>query len=298
MVDNVIYETGPPSRGPRPTRSYRLRHRPVPHIPPRPPLPPLDRQAGDMSGGIRGTRCQEGTEGPLWDPPSQEGGGGGGGGSGGPVGASAKEKAVSPGPSPPISPYGDIFLGNNLHNVPPEGPAAERSPEKSFPPVAKKKQKRLRKRSDKRKGGRGKEGGRPASPGGPGSPDPGGPADPYSTVEDCAPDWRASAQNAFTAATDAMPPGPDGPDPDADISPYACFYGAPQTPVVRAGWLDKLSPHGNYVFQRRWVRFDGESLAYYNNDKVSVRKTFTIQKPLRFAFEPQFFFDLLNYSVN
>ncbi|CAL8378089.1 unnamed protein product [Boreogadus saida] len=43
MVDNVIYETGPPSRGPRPTRSYRLRHRPVPRIPPRPPLPPLDR---------------------------------------------------------------------------------------------------------------------------------------------------------------------------------------------------------------------------------------------------------------
>ena len=25
------------------------------------------------------------------------------------------------------------------------------------------------------------------------------------------------------------------------------------------------------VFQRRWVRFDGESLAYYNNDKVGAR---------------------------
>lgn len=26
----------------------------------------------------------------------------------------------------------------------------------------------------------------------------------------------------------------------------------------------------NCVFQRRWVRFDGDSLAYYNNDKVSA----------------------------
>ncbi|XP_030205747.1 arf-GAP with Rho-GAP domain, ANK repeat and PH domain-containing protein 2 [Gadus morhua] len=78
-----------------------------------------------------------------------------------------------------------------------------------------------------------------------------------------------------------MPPGPDGPDPDADISPYACFYGAPQTPVVRAGWLDKLSPHGNYVFQRRWVRFDGESLAYYNNDKEMYSKGLILASGIR-----------------
>lgn len=31
---------------------------------------------------------------------------------------------------------------------------------------------------------------------------------------------------------------------DADISPYACFYGAPKQPVLRVGWLDKLSPQG------------------------------------------------------
>lgn len=29
-----------------------------------------------------------------------------------------------------------------------------------------------------------------------------------------------------------------------DISPYACFYGAPKNPVLKVGWLDKLSPQG------------------------------------------------------
>ena len=33
------------------------------------------------------------------------------------------------------------------------------------------------------------------------------------------------------------------------------------------------------VFQRRWVRFDGESLAYYNNDKVSAWKTHAHTSP-------------------
>jgi hypothetical protein len=44
MVDNVIYERGPSlktqAKGPRPTRSYRLRHRPVPGIPDQVILPP------------------------------------------------------------------------------------------------------------------------------------------------------------------------------------------------------------------------------------------------------------------
>lgn len=30
---------------------------------------------------------------------------------------------------------------------------------------------------------------------------------------------------------------------DADISPYACFYRTGK-PLVKAGWLDKLSPQG------------------------------------------------------
>lgn len=30
----------------------------------------------------------------------------------------------------------------------------------------------------------------------------------------------------------------------SDISPYACFYGPGTTPVLKMGWLDKLSPQG------------------------------------------------------
>ncbi|XP_070613204.1 arf-GAP with Rho-GAP domain, ANK repeat and PH domain-containing protein 2 isoform X1 [Erythrolamprus reginae] len=50
------------------------------------------------------------------------------------------------------------------------------------------------------------------------------------------------------------------------ITPYACFY-APAAKKFKEGWLDKLSPQGKHVFQKRWVKFDGESVAYYNNDK-------------------------------
>lgn len=46
MVENSIYEAQPSFKvpvGPRLTRSYRLRHRPVPQIPNQPTLPPQDR---------------------------------------------------------------------------------------------------------------------------------------------------------------------------------------------------------------------------------------------------------------
>ncbi|KAH0616261.1 hypothetical protein JD844_027239 [Phrynosoma platyrhinos] len=59
------------------------------------------------------------------------------------------------------------------------------------------------------------------------------------------------------------------------ISPYACFYG-PATKRVKEGWLDKLSPQG-YVVEKsttlkRWVKFDGDSISYYNNDKEVYSK--------------------------
>uniref|UniRef100_UPI00398E417D arf-GAP with Rho-GAP domain, ANK repeat and PH domain-containing protein 2 n=1 Tax=Pristiophorus japonicus TaxID=55135 RepID=UPI00398E417D len=54
------------------------------------------------------------------------------------------------------------------------------------------------------------------------------------------------------------------------ISPYACFYG--MTKKTKEGWLDKLSPQGNCVFQKRWVKFDGENLSYYNNEKEMYSK--------------------------
>nr|XP_031360425.1 arf-GAP with Rho-GAP domain, ANK repeat and PH domain-containing protein 2 [Lonchura striata domestica] len=55
------------------------------------------------------------------------------------------------------------------------------------------------------------------------------------------------------------------------IAPYACFYG-PSVKKVKAGWLDKLSPQGKRVFQKRWVKFDGESISYYNNEKEVFSK--------------------------
>ncbi|XP_073932884.1 arf-GAP with Rho-GAP domain, ANK repeat and PH domain-containing protein 3 isoform X4 [Castor canadensis] len=52
------------------------------------------------------------------------------------------------------------------------------------------------------------------------------------------------------------------------ISPYASFSSTADRPTpLLSGWLDKLSPQGNYVFQRRFVQFNGRSLMYFGNDK-------------------------------
>lgn len=46
----------------------------------------------------------------------------------------------------------------------------------------------------------------------------------------------------YTLVTDALEGGTSA--EMADISPYACFYGASSPPVLKLGWLDKLSPQG------------------------------------------------------
>ncbi|XP_049729872.1 arf-GAP with Rho-GAP domain, ANK repeat and PH domain-containing protein 3 isoform X5 [Elephas maximus indicus] len=52
------------------------------------------------------------------------------------------------------------------------------------------------------------------------------------------------------------------------ISPYASFSSTADPPMpLLSGWLDKLSPQGNYVFQRRFVQFNGRSLMYFGSDK-------------------------------
>ncbi|XP_033869324.3 arf-GAP with Rho-GAP domain, ANK repeat and PH domain-containing protein 2 [Acipenser ruthenus] len=58
---------------------------------------------------------------------------------------------------------------------------------------------------------------------------------------------------------------------DSEISPYACYYGSSKRRSLK-GWLDKLSPQGKCVFQKRWVKFDGENLSYFNNDKEMYSK--------------------------
>ncbi|XP_058526207.1 arf-GAP with Rho-GAP domain, ANK repeat and PH domain-containing protein 2 isoform X2 [Ochotona princeps] len=55
------------------------------------------------------------------------------------------------------------------------------------------------------------------------------------------------------------------------ISPYACFYGT-SARKVKSGWLDKLSPQGKRMFQKRWVKFDGLSISYYNNEREMYSK--------------------------
>lgn len=55
------------------------------------------------------------------------------------------------------------------------------------------------------------------------------------------------------------------------ISPYACFYGS-SAAKEKCGWLDKLSPQGKRMFQKRWVKFDGLSISYYNNDREMYSK--------------------------
>uniref|UniRef100_A0A8C5N3K7 Arf-GAP with Rho-GAP domain, ANK repeat and PH domain-containing protein 2 n=1 Tax=Gouania willdenowi TaxID=441366 RepID=A0A8C5N3K7_GOUWI len=120
--------------------------------------------------------------------------------------------------------------------------------------------------------------------------------DEYSTVEECARILPlASTDPSFSSLPDTtVPMGPVASGPkggslnivecdlyseatDAmgvamEISPYACFYSAPKHQVLKVGWLEKLSPQGNCVFQRRWVRFDGQSFAYYNSDKEMYSK--------------------------
>ncbi|KAM5194478.1 arf-GAP with Rho-GAP domain, ANK repeat and PH domain-containing protein 2 [Mantella aurantiaca] len=53
---------------------------------------------------------------------------------------------------------------------------------------------------------------------------------------------------------------------ELSITPYASFYGQ-CTMISKVGWLDKLSPHSTCMFQKRWVKFDGHHISYYQNDK-------------------------------
>ncbi|NWW09416.1 ARAP3 protein, partial [Oreocharis arfaki] len=60
---------------------------------------------------------------------------------------------------------------------------------------------------------------------------------------------------------------------DLTISPYASFTSLSESrPTMLSGWLDKLSPQGNYVFQRRYVRFDGKNLMYFSSEKEPYPK--------------------------
>uniref|UniRef100_A0A672NQM3 Arf-GAP with Rho-GAP domain, ANK repeat and PH domain-containing protein 3-like n=1 Tax=Sinocyclocheilus grahami TaxID=75366 RepID=A0A672NQM3_SINGR len=60
---------------------------------------------------------------------------------------------------------------------------------------------------------------------------------------------------------------------DHIISPYASFTSLSERAApILSGWLDKLSPQGNYVFQKRYVKFDGRNLMYYASEKDAYPK--------------------------
>ncbi|TDH07269.1 hypothetical protein EPR50_G00104170 [Perca flavescens] len=68
----------------------------------------------------------------------------------------------------------------------------------------------------------------------------------------------------------SLPPHsfPSEADEDLTISPYASYTSLTErAPPIISGWLDKLSPQGNYVFQKRYVKFDGKNLMYFGSEK-------------------------------
>ncbi|XP_068181575.1 arf-GAP with Rho-GAP domain, ANK repeat and PH domain-containing protein 3 [Antennarius striatus] len=62
-------------------------------------------------------------------------------------------------------------------------------------------------------------------------------------------------------------------DEDLTISPYASYTSLTErAPPIISSWLEKLSPQGNYVFQKRYVKFDGKNLMYFGNEKDAYPK--------------------------
>uniref|UniRef100_A0A8C6VRX7 ArfGAP with RhoGAP domain, ankyrin repeat and PH domain 3 n=1 Tax=Naja naja TaxID=35670 RepID=A0A8C6VRX7_NAJNA len=91
----------------------------------------------------------------------------------------------------------------------------------------------------------------------------------YSTVE-ASTDFKSFNSSSFRLSDPIC--SVENPD-DLTISPYASYTSLSEQPLfVLNGWLDKLSPQGNYVFQRRFVRFDGKNLMYFNNEKEPYPK--------------------------
>ncbi|XP_005380029.1 PREDICTED: arf-GAP with Rho-GAP domain, ANK repeat and PH domain-containing protein 1 isoform X2 [Chinchilla lanigera] len=48
----------------------------------------------------------------------------------------------------------------------------------------------------------------------------------------------------------------------------------PTTPTIKAGWLYKNPPQGSYIYQKRWVRLDGDYLRYFDSNKDAYSKRF------------------------
>ncbi|KAG9274367.1 arf-GAP with Rho-GAP domain, ANK repeat and PH domain-containing protein 2 isoform X1 [Astyanax mexicanus] len=270
MVDNDIYESTHTFKGsgPRQTRSYKLRHRPVPEIPESTFIP-----SHDWKTSMEQQKQQSGPEAPS--------------------GPSSREKDPHQRTSSPIDPYGELYLYNNNNAEDKQDVVTN----ETF--NVKEKQKKTRKQQTKQKQ-RVAESRRKFSQQHTAAHNDDG----YSMIQSCPPNQeKTSSETSSNPATSLKislqtPPKLTGNQPlvnasdiysepldtlsglvkhtlpdhsESAISPYACYYGGPKS-SVKMGWLDKLSPQGNCVFQRRWVKFDGENLTYYNNDKEMYSK--------------------------
>uniref|UniRef100_A0A669D0B1 ArfGAP with RhoGAP domain, ankyrin repeat and PH domain 3 n=1 Tax=Oreochromis niloticus TaxID=8128 RepID=A0A669D0B1_ORENI len=87
----------------------------------------------------------------------------------------------------------------------------------------------------------------------------------YSTVGEASPSLRCLSLPHHALTSEA--------DEDLTISPYASYASLTErAPPIISGWLDKLSPQGNYVFQKRFVKFDGKNLMYFGSEKDAYPK--------------------------
>ncbi|XP_056605567.1 arf-GAP with Rho-GAP domain, ANK repeat and PH domain-containing protein 2 [Triplophysa dalaica] len=261
MVENEIYEECPSDvragLEPRSTRSFRLRHRPVPDIPEHPFLPPFDWSANVNNNTDHITK----PENPACPTDIRK---------------ASLQRTLSP-----IAPYGELFLYNSAETKP------EMEKDVMFNQDIKENLELRKETKSKEKLNNNKQ-------------DPSKhyieDDDDYSTVLQFTVSKESVNESSSKQPTNLLTspgqqvvrqteeneiysvlmddlPGLVAPSiqKDVSISPYACFYGAPKT-AVKAGWLDKLSPQGNCVFQRRWVKLEGGNLTYYNSDKEMYSK--------------------------
>ncbi|CAM4528302.1 unnamed protein product [Leuciscus chuanchicus] len=262
MVENEIYEECPfieVASEPRSTRSFKLRHRPVPEIPEHPFKPPYDWNEAAHNNTDHLTR----SEGPVYPASSQE---------------ASVQRTLSP-----IAPYGELFLYNSAENelvldkdVMPNQGVKENLEEQTL----RKKQTRTKEKAHNNKQDLSKQhvdnddgysivqastlSQRLANESSSNHPTP--PALLLSTEPSAAAQTQTVVNDIYSMETDDLPP-----QIEVSISPYACFYGT-RNSAAKAGWLDKLSPQGNRVFQRRWVKLEGGNLTYYNSDKEMYSK--------------------------
>ncbi|XP_026123802.1 arf-GAP with Rho-GAP domain, ANK repeat and PH domain-containing protein 2-like [Carassius auratus] len=276
MVENEIYEEctfNKESSGPRVTRSFKLRHRPVPEIPEHPYIPPdwnVAANNNDLLTKSEGLICPTGSQkAPL-------------------------QRTLSP-----IAPYGELFLFNLAEKEPDVGNEVMSSQGVKVNLDQQKLRNKQTQNQESTHNNKKQDLSKHHYIHD--DDDDDDDDDDYSTVQESKLSQQMATECSFKHPTLPTPLSSTGTSalakPQTDvkdiysmahddlpvlrpnlpsvtevsISPYACFYGT-RNAVTKEGWLDKLSPQGNCVFQRRWVKLEGGNLTYYSSDKEMYSK--------------------------